>query len=95
MIKIKISDEALMMITQKNEAVFLDMPKAITNCCFDFQDCPTVRFGEPRNITEYDKQSIRDIMVYLPHRLPEVDIEIAVSNFLGFKRLVLNGWKII
>lgn len=90
-----ISDEALTMIAQKNEPVFLDMPKTITSCCFDYQECPTVRYGEPRNIDDYDKQTIRDIPVYLPHRLPEVDIEIVVSSFLGFKRLVLNGWKVI
>ncbi len=92
---VRISDEALKMISQKNEAVFLDMPKVITSCCFEFQDCPTVRFGEPKNVAEYDKQTIRNIPVYLPHRLPEVDIEIAVSNFMGYKRLVLNGWKLI
>jgi hypothetical protein len=90
-----ISDEALMMIEQKNESVFLDMPKTITSCCFDFQECPTVRFGEPRNISDYDKQTIRDIPIFLPHRLPECDIEIVVSSFLGYKRLVLNGWKVI
>jgi hypothetical protein len=90
-----ISDEALAMIELKNEPIFLDMPKTITSCCFDFQDCPTVRFGVPKNVSCYDKETIRDIPVYIPHRLPENPLEIAVANFLGLKRLVIKGWKLI
>jgi hypothetical protein len=90
-----ISDEALALITQKNEPVFLDMPKTITSCCFDFQECPTVRFGEPRNLSDYDRKTIRNVPVYLPHRLPGNTLEIAVGSFLGIKRLVIKGWKLI
>lgn len=90
-----ISDEALAMIEQKNKPVFLDMPKTITSCCFDFQECPTVRFGVPVNVSCYDKATIRDVPVYIPHRLPENPLEIVVASFLGIKRLVIKGWQLI
>jgi hypothetical protein len=90
-----ISDEALSMIETKSEPIYLDMPKTITSCCFDFQECPTIRFGTPHNINDYEIKLIREVNVYVPHRLPENPLEIAVSNFLGFKKLVIKGWQVL
>lgn len=92
---ITISKEALSIIEEKDKPLFLDMPKAITGCCFDIQECPSVRFGEPHNISDYKKSIIQDVTVYIPKRLPDVSLEIKVSKFLGIKRLVLEGWCLI
>ncbi len=90
-----ISKEAQDMISAKGDSIFLDMPKTITSCCFDYQECPTVRFGKPHTPNHYDLQNINGITVYVPHRLPNEPLEIGISNFLGIKRLVLRGWKVM
>jgi hypothetical protein len=91
---LSITDEALEYIRKEENSVFLEMPKLIQNCCFDLQECPTVRFGVPRDPQNYVKQQLRDATVFVPARLPgEVPLTITVSKFFGFRRLVLEGWN--
>jgi hypothetical protein len=91
-----ISPAALKMIQERNKPVFLDMPKLISGCCFDVQECPTVRFGVPRNPAEYVEKVINDVTVFVPRRLPNTfPMTITVSSFLSFKRLVLEGWCMV
>lgn len=91
---LSITDEALEYIRKEENSVFLEMPKLIQNCCFDLQECPTVRFGVPRDPQNYVKQQLRDATVFVPTRLPgEVPLTITVSKFFGFRRLVLEGWN--
>ncbi len=90
-----IAKDAQAMITEKGDSIFLDMPKTITSCCFDYQECPTVRFGEPHDPARYDVKTINGVTVYVPHRLPNDPLEIGISSFLGIKRLVLRGWKVL
>ena len=88
-----ISPEALAIIRNRKQSIFLDMPKLISSCCFDFQECPSVRFGKPHNISEYDEKTIQDITVFVPHRLAaDFPLTITVSSFFSIKRLVLEGW---
>ena len=88
-----ITPEALAIIRKHKKPIYLNMPKLITNCCFDLQECPTVHFGKPHDISKYNERTIQDITVLVPHRLPNaVPLTITVSSFLGFKRLVLEGW---
>lgn len=90
-----ISPEALALIHNKKQSIFLDMPKLITSCCFDLQECPTVRFGKPHNPSEYEEKTIQDITVFVPHRLPDTfPLTITIASFFGIKRLVLEGWCI-
>ncbi len=90
-----ISTDAQAMISAKNDSIYLDMPKTITSCCFDYQECPTIRFGMPHDISSYRLQNIDSINVYVPHRLPDDPLEIGISSFLGIKRLVIRGWRVI
>lgn len=92
---ITINDEAAALILDKNDTIYLDMPKTITSCCFDFQDCPTVRLGTPADPLLYDRWVVRNINVFVPHRMPDMPIEIAVRSFLGIRSLVIKGWKLI
>ena len=88
-----ISPEALAIIHKHKKPIYLNMPKLITGCCFDLQECPTIHFGKPHNISKYKERTIQDITVLVPHRLPTtIPLTITVSSFLGFKRLVLEGW---
>jgi hypothetical protein len=87
-----ITPEALAIIRKQKQPVFLDMPKLITNCCFNLQECPSVRFGEPRKLSDYEQRTIQDVTVFAPHSLPDIPLTITVGSFLGIKRLVLEGW---
>lgn len=93
---ITITQEALAIIRKHKKPVFLEMPKLITNCCVDLQECPSVRLGTPHDSAKYQEKTIEDITLLVPHGLPEgMPLTITVSKFLGFKRLVLEGWCLI
>ena len=89
-----ITPEALSIIDKRRQPVFLDMPKLITNCCFNIQECPAVRFGEPHNPSDYTRRTIQDITILVPHKLPDIPLVIAFSSVFGIKRLVLEGWRL-
>jgi hypothetical protein len=94
MFLVSISNEAQDFIRQKEKPVYLEMHKEILNCCMQFQECPVVRWGIPRDLQNYEKMDIGDSSVFIPHRLPEdMPFTIILSSFLGFKRLVLDGWN--
>jgi hypothetical protein len=92
-----ISSQALAIIQNRKQSVYLDMPKLVSSCCgLDVQECPTVRFGKPHNPSEYEEKTIQDVTVFVPHRLPDTyPLIITVSSFFSIKRLVLEGWCMV
>ncbi len=88
-----ITPEALELIQQQDKAVFLELPKLITSCCFDFQECPSVRRGEPLDTRNYERRVIQDVIVFVPERLPEIPLVIDVRTFFGIKSLIVEGWR--
>jgi hypothetical protein len=88
-----ISPEAAEIIRQQGKTVFLDLPRAITSCCFDFRECPTVRLGNPHNPDAYSVLDIDGVTVFVPHVIIDIDLSIEVASFLGFKRLIIEGWR--
>jgi hypothetical protein len=88
-----ISPEAAEIIRKQGGAVFLDLPRPIASCCFDFRECPTVRFGRPDNTESYGKVKVGDITVFVPAIIIDIDLSIEVAAFLGFKRLIIEGWR--
>lgn len=91
---LSITPEALEHIRKEENSIFLEMPKLIQNCCFDLQECPTVRFGTPRDPENYEKRQIEDATIFVPARFPDnTPLKVTVNKFFGFKRLVLEGWN--
>jgi hypothetical protein len=90
---VNISPEAVEIIRKQGNTVFLDLPKAITSCCFDLQECPTVRLGAPPNPDAYSITDTDGITVFLPRIIAGIELSIEVSSFLGFKRLIVEGWR--
>ena len=90
---ISVSPEAAEIIRKQGNTVFLDLPKAIATCCFDFQESPTVRIGHPPNPDAYIAADMDGIIVYLPRVIAGIELSIEVSSFLGFKRLIVEGWR--
>ena len=89
-----ISARALAFIRSKRRPLHLDLPRMVRGCCFDFQECPSVRLGEPRDPHRYERQVIDDTPVFVPHDLPrDLALEITLNGFLGFRWLVVEGWR--
>jgi hypothetical protein len=91
-----ITQPALEIIRQRNEPIFLEVPKVVSACCFNFRECPTVRFGVPHDGSKYEDRTLQDVVVRVPRGFADdTGLTITVSSFLGFKRLVIEGWRLI
>jgi hypothetical protein len=62
-------------------------------CCIPYQPEPTVRFGKPHNQDQYRQETIDGLTIFIPHKLPEEELVIAMASVLGYKRLVIEGWR--
>ncbi len=92
---ITLSEDALALIEQKKVPIHIEIPRSVSGCCIEVTDRPSVSFGEPKQRAEYVQQSIQGVTVYVPSCFPEVPhFTIRASSFLGFKRLVLDGWRL-
>lgn len=92
---ITFSEDALSYVGEKNSPVFIDVPYKVSGCCFDMTECPAVRFGEPSNASEYTRQDSQGVTLYVPNCLPDSDtLTIRTRNLLGFRSLVIDGWKL-
>jgi len=93
---LEITANAIELLRKRKEPIFLEFPRRVTGCCFHIQECPMVRFGKPRDHSRYEERNIDDQSVWVPRGFPEdLRLTITVSAFLGFKRLVLDGWRLI
>ena len=93
---IKFSEDALHYIQGKNSPVFIDMPSFKSACCCAVGVPPAVRFGEPSDVSGYTRQDAQGVTRYIPNCLPDRDaLTIDTQNFLGFRSLILDGWKMI
>jgi hypothetical protein len=91
-----ITQGALEIIRERREPIFLEVPKRVSACCFSLQECPMVRFGVPRDGPGYEDRTLQDVLVRVPRGFPDDPaLTIAVSRFLGFKRLVVEGWRLV
>jgi hypothetical protein len=88
-----ITPEAKAYALDKGGTLFLEYITLTGGCCVPFQPEPTVRFGKPKNQDQYKQETIDGLTVFIPHGLPEEDLVIAVASVLGFKKLVIDGWR--
>jgi hypothetical protein len=96
LIMITISEDALALIEAKQSPLFIDIPHTVSGCCFEVTDCPSIHFGEPKNLADYTRQTLQNATVYVPSCFPKNGSHIIrARNILGFKRLVLSGWRLI
>ena len=93
---LKFSEDALALVGEKNSPLFIDLPRTISNCCFEITECPAVNFGEPRQLDQYTRKTIQGAVVYVPSCIPDsAPLVIRIRNLFGFKRLVIDGWGIV
>jgi hypothetical protein len=65
----------------------------VQGCCIPYQPGPSVRFGNPHDPQNYRQETIEGMTVFVPLELPEVPLRINLNAFMGFKRLVVEGWR--
>jgi hypothetical protein len=91
---IAFSEEALAYVREKNSPVFIDVPHKVSGCCIKLTECPAVRFGEPAS-ADYTRQDIQGVTLHVPNCLPDSDpLTIKMRKLVGFRSLVIDGWKV-
>lgn len=91
-----LSEDALELIAERQQSVFIDVPETIQACCLEVPPCPTVRFGKPRMPDKHTLQQIQGADVFVPHRFPSLpNLSIRSKHFLGRKYLFIDGWKLV
>jgi hypothetical protein len=88
-----ITTEAQEHIRRRNLPVFLEMPIVIQGD-ITIRESPAVRWGIPQKIDHYERQTIGDVEIYIPHELPAIPLTIVRRSFLGFKWLAVEGWAL-
>jgi len=90
-----LSDDALALIAERQQSIYIDAPQAIEACCLEITPCPSVRFGKPRSLDQHTLQQIQGAEVFVPHRFPSAHaLSIRAKQFLGRKYLLIEGWKL-
>lgn len=87
-----ITEEARDYAHERGGSLFLEYI-VVQGCCIPYQPEPSVRTGEPHDPRNYRREKLDGVTVFVPHDLPEVPLLIKVSAFMGFKRLVVEGWR--
>jgi hypothetical protein len=91
-----LSEDALELIAERQQSVFIDVPQTIQACCLEITPCPTVRFGKPRSPDQHTLRQIQGVDVFVPHGLPcLLNLSIRAKHFLGRKYLFIDGWKLV
>ena len=91
---LSLSAETIDLANQKQSTILIDPPYKVSGCCFDMTECPAVSFGEPRSPAEYTQQTISGVTVFVPNEFPDdPPMMIKTRSLLGFRQLVIDGWK--
>ena len=88
-----ITPEAKAYALDKGGSLFLELVNITGGCCIPYQPEPAVRIGKPRKQDQYRQETIDGLTVFIPHGLPEGELVIGMASFLGFKKLVIDGWR--
>jgi hypothetical protein len=62
-------------------------------CCIPYQPGPAVRHGRPHDPARFHTATVEGITIFVPHELPDVPLKITVNSFMGFKWLIVEGWR--
>jgi hypothetical protein len=87
-----LTPEALKHAHEKGGSLYLEYI-VVQGCCIHYQPGPTIRFGTPHAPEKYWKEIIEGVTIYIPYDLPDVPLAINLDTFIGFKRLIIEGWR--
>ncbi len=90
-----VTPPAAQFVKDRNQPIHLELTPCVDACCFQLQEGPSVKFGLPRNPQDYRELAIDGITVYVPFALRLTPLTVTLSSFLGYKRLVVEGWQLV
>ena len=85
-----ITPEAVRYLKDKGEALYLDHPSASEAANRTFKELPTLKFGVPQRIEDFEIVQEDGATVYVPRAIWHIPMSLAASSFLGFKKLFLR-----
>ena len=93
---IQISEQAREYIQRKGGAVHLLQNPYMSMCCGRMNLGPSVRVGKPKDTEAYTLLAVDGSSVYLPPDFySPYELTISLNSILGFKSLVVEGWKLV
>jgi len=90
---VTISPEAQDHAIKNGGELYLEYIVLRSGCCIPYQPGPAVRFGRPHDPARFRAATMAGITVFVPLELPDVPLQINVNSFMGFKRLIVEGWR--
>lgn len=93
---IQVEDDVRVYVNQNGGAVTIDHSQQTAMCCGSINFGPTVRLGAPADDSAYHKLCINEVVVYLPEDfLTPYPLQLTLRSTLGFKRVCIEGWKVL
>ncbi len=93
---LSLSEDALALIAERQQPVFIDVPETIEGCCLEITICPAVRFGTPRKTDKHTLTRIQGVEILVPYCFPRTqNLQIRMKKFLGRKYLFIDGWRLV
>jgi hypothetical protein len=91
-----VTDRARRFLSEKGGSVTVQDPVTTKGCCITVTEAPALRYGEPGRPEVFRLLQYDDVRVYVPRALDGLDcaLTIDVRNFLGFRSLVVEGWRL-
>jgi len=91
-----LSEDALALIAERQQPVYIDVPETIEACCLEITTCPAVRFGTPRHTDQHALTRIQGAEVFVPYCFPSrQELLIRAKTFWGRHYLFIDGWKLV
>lgn len=91
-----LSEDALELIAERQQPIFIDVPQTIEACCLEITACPSVRFGKPRDPDRHSKTRIQGVEVFVPHCFPQTEqLAIRSRKILWRSFLYIDGWRLV
>ncbi|UCV04104.1 hypothetical protein [Dechloromonas denitrificans] len=91
-----LSEDALALIAERQQPVYIDVPETIEACCLEITTCPAVRFGTPRQTDQHALTRIQGAEVFVPYCFPSrQELLIRAKTFWGRHYLFIDGWKLV
>lgn len=89
-----ISSEAKEYIKRKGGSIYLKYPN-IKGCCIEANYEPIIYMGIPADKNNYRALEFDDVVIYLDKNIRSTEnLFLELKGFLGYKYLILKGWKI-
>lgn len=92
-----VTDEARRFLAEKARPVTVQEPVTARGCCITVTEAPALRYGVPSDPGAFRLLDFGDVRIYVPRMLDALDCELTIGTrkILGFRSLVVEGWRLV